>query len=156
PARPRQARRNHLARCGGPRRALVSARDADRSHRYLDPLATGVLVLCLGSATRLTEYVQRMSKTYRAGIRLGARSDSDDADGAVTPVLGAVPPDDEAIMQSVASFTGTIEQVPPAFSAAKVAGRRAYDLARGGKDVVLRPRSVQIYRIEVLSYSWPD
>src|SRR2546423_122115 len=63
----------------------------------LDPLATGVLVLCLGSATRLAEYVQRMGKTYRTGILLGARSDTDDADGTVTPVAGARAPDAEAV-----------------------------------------------------------
>src|SRR4051812_29000657 len=63
----------------------------------LDPLATGVLVLALGSATRLTEYVQDMGKTYRAGVRLGARSDTDDADGTVEPVAGAVPPDRAAL-----------------------------------------------------------
>src|ERR1043166_4112718 len=59
----------------------------------LDPLATGVLVLCVGPATRLTEYVQRMGKTYRTVLRLGAKSDTDDADGTVTPVSGAVAPD---------------------------------------------------------------
>jgi tRNA pseudouridine55 synthase len=121
----------------------------------LDPLATGVLVLCLGSATRLTEYVQRMSKTYRAGVRLGARSDTDDADGTVTPVAGAVPPAPEALARAAAGFVGTLEQVPPAYSAAKVTGRRAYDLARGGEEVELRPRPVQIYRIDVLAYAWP-
>jgi tRNA pseudouridine55 synthase len=122
----------------------------------LDPLATGVLALCLGSATRLTEYVQRMSKTYRAGVRLGARSDTDDADGTITTVSTAVPPDLEAITRRAAEFIGTIAQVPPAYSAAKVTGRRAYDLARGGEEVTLRPRPVQIYRIDVLSYAWPD
>jgi tRNA pseudouridine55 synthase len=122
----------------------------------LDPLATGVLVLCLGNATRLTEYVQRMSKTYRAGVRLGARSDTDDADGTVTPVPGAVPVGAEAVARGVAAFVGTIEQVPPAFSAAKVTGRRAYDLARGGAEVCLEPRPVQVYRIDILSCAWPD
>ena len=103
----------------------------------LDPLATGVLVLCLGAATRLAEYVQRMSKTYRAGVRLGARSDTDDADGAVTAVDGAAP-DAAALAAALAGFVGAIDQTPPAFSAAKVAGRRAYDLARQGQEVDLR------------------
>jgi tRNA pseudouridine55 synthase len=149
--------------------AGITSRDAvDRALRWfprgtrmghtgtLDPLATGVLVVCLGSATRLTEYVQRMSKTYRAAIRLGARSDTDDADGTVTPLPQAVPPDRESMLRRAAEFVGTIEQVPPAYSAAKVTGRRAYDLARGGEAVTLRPRPVRIYRIDVLSYAWPD
>src|SRR5436190_21536195 len=82
----------------------------------LDPLATGVLVLCLGTATRLTEYVQRMGKTYRTGLLLGARSDTDDADGTITPVEGAVPPEPIRVASCVAGFVETIEQVPPAYS----------------------------------------
>jgi tRNA pseudouridine55 synthase len=121
----------------------------------LDPLATGVLVLCLGAATRLAEYVQRMGKTYRTGLLLGARSDTDDADGAVTPVAGAVAPGEAALRECLASFVGIIEQVPPAYSAAKVTGRRAYDLARQGQDVSLQARPVQIYGIDVLRYAWP-
>src|SRR5436190_3312606 len=70
----------------------------------LDPLATGVLVLCLGSATRLAEYVQRMGKTYRTTLRLGARSDTDDADGTVTPVEGAAAPDREEVAARLAEF----------------------------------------------------
>src|SRR6184192_1951252 len=93
----------------------------------LDPLATGVLVLCAGSATRLTEYVQQMAKTYRTTVRLGARSDTDDADGTVTPAAGARPLARGEMEQAVATFIGEIEQVPPAFSAAKVTGKRAYD-----------------------------
>jgi tRNA pseudouridine55 synthase len=121
----------------------------------LDPLATGVLVLCLGGATRLTEYVQRMAKTYRAGVRLGARSDTDDADGTVTPVAGAVAPDAGAVARCAAGFVGTVAQVPPAYSAAKVTGRRAYDLARGGEEVTLGARPVDIYAIDIIAYAWP-
>ena len=121
----------------------------------LDPLATGVLVLCLGSATRLAEYVQDMGKTYRAGVRLGARSDTDDADGAVMPVAGAAAPDRAALEAALRGFLGEIEQVPPAFSAAKVAGRRAYDLARRGQDVALEARRVRVHGIDVLAYDYP-
>ncbi len=120
----------------------------------LDPLATGVLVLCLGVATRLAEYVQRMGKTYRAGLRLGARSDTDDADGTVTAV-DATAPDAAALATTLAGFVGVIDQTPPAFSAAKVAGRRAYALARQGLDVDLRPRTVHVYGIDVLKYEYP-
>ena len=121
----------------------------------LDPLATGVLVLCLGAATRLTEYVQRMGKTYRAGVRLGARSDTDDADGVVTAVESAAP-DAATVTACLAGFVGEIDQTPPAYSAAKVAGRRAYDLARQGQDVDLRPRRVHVYGIDVLRYDYPQ
>src|SRR5947209_7070555 len=121
----------------------------------LDPLATGVLVLCLGAATRLTEYVQRMAKTYRSTFLLGARSDTDDADGTITPVAGATPPGGGAVVEALASFVGTIEQVPPAFSAAKVTGRRAYDLARAGQNVDLAPRPVTIYGIDLLACAYP-
>jgi tRNA pseudouridine55 synthase len=121
----------------------------------LDPLATGVLVLCIGMATRLTEYVQRMGKTYRTVILLGARSDTDDADGFIQPVLEALVPDPSRVTQSVVEFVGDIEQLPPAFSAAKVAGRRAYDLARQGDDVRLSSRRVRVHGIDVLSYAYP-
>jgi tRNA pseudouridine55 synthase len=121
----------------------------------LDPLATGVLVLCLGNATRLAEYVQLMSKTYLTRVLLGACSDTDDADGVITPVAGAVAPDAARMAACAAEFIGEIQQVPPAYSAAKVAGRRAYDLARSGEEVALRPRPVRIYRIDVLDYAYP-
>jgi tRNA pseudouridine55 synthase len=121
----------------------------------LDPLATGVLVLCLGAATRLAEYLQGMTKTYRAGILLGSRSDTDDVDGTITPVENVMPPDRAAVEACLSGFLGVIEQTPPAFSAAKVAGRRAYDLARRGKDVDLQPRRVHIDQIDVLAYDYP-
>jgi tRNA pseudouridine55 synthase len=121
----------------------------------LDPLATGVLVLCVGAATRLTEYVQDMAKTYRTRVRLGARSDTDDADGTVTPVAVGRPPEQAEVEQALAAFVGDIDQVPPAYSAAKVTGRRAYDLARQGEEVTLRPRRVCVYGIDLLAYEYP-
>jgi tRNA pseudouridine55 synthase len=120
----------------------------------LDPLATGVLALCVGVATRLTEYVQRMDKTYRAGLRLGARSDTDDADGTIEPVAGPIP-DSATVAARLGEMIGEIDQVPPTYSAAKVSGRRAYDLARQGREVDLQPRRVRIYGIDVLSYEYP-
>jgi tRNA pseudouridine55 synthase len=121
----------------------------------LDPLATGVLVLCVGMATRLTEYVQAMAKTYRAGVLLGARSDTDDAEGKLTPVAVEQPPDRAIVEKIVAEFIGELPQVPPAYSAAKVTGRRAYDLARHGEAVSLGARSVRIDAIHVLAYTYP-
>jgi tRNA pseudouridine55 synthase len=121
----------------------------------LDPLATGVLVLCVGNATRLAEYVQRMPKTYSAGIVLGGRSDTDDADGTIR----ATPPDSvptpEQVRAALQLFEGTISQVPPAYSAAKVTGQRAYALARRGAEVNLAARSVTIHALELLQYAFP-
>jgi tRNA pseudouridine55 synthase len=121
----------------------------------LDPLATGVLVLCIGKATRLAEYVQRMSKVYYAGIVLGATSDTDDAVGQITPTLVSNLPTRDEVMQALAGFIGTVEQVPPAYSAAKVTGRRAYDLARRGNEFVLAPRLVTIHAMDVVTFVYP-
>ncbi|MGE3803644.1 MAG: tRNA pseudouridine(55) synthase TruB [Gemmataceae bacterium] len=121
----------------------------------LDPLATGVLVLCVGHATRLAEYVQAMPKTYRACFCLGATSDSDDADGTITPVAAALVPSLEQLQAALQGFLGEIEQTPPAYSAAKVGGRRAYALAREGAEVDLEPRRVHVYQIDIRSYTYP-
>jgi tRNA pseudouridine55 synthase len=121
----------------------------------LDPLATGVLVLCVGAATRLGEYVQDMTKLYRARLLLGARSDTDDADGVHTVVAVERPPTQDDVLAALPCFLGNIAQVPPAYSAAKVTGRRAYALARQGEDVSLRPRTVLVKRIDVLEYAYP-
>lgn len=122
----------------------------------LDPLATGVLVVVVGQATRLTEYVQRMGKSYRTRLTLGARSDTDDADGTVTPVPGAMVPEPAPVAAVLNEFEGVIEQVPPAYSAAKVEGRRAHALARRGETVRLVARPVRIDRISVDRYEYPD
>ncbi len=121
----------------------------------LDPLATGVLVLCLGNATRLTEYVQRMRKTYRTRLLLGARSDTDDADGTIVSVENAQLPALDAIKAALPPFLGSIAQTPPAYSAVKVDGRRAYDLARQGEELELSAKTVQVYGIDVLGYEPP-
>ena len=121
----------------------------------LDPIATGVLVVCLGKATRLAEFVQRLEKTYRAGLRLGAQSDTDDAEGVIQSCPVERPPVRDEIERSLQGFLGEIEQVPPAFSAAKVSGQRAYALARRGQQVSLEPRRVRIHAIDVLRYEYP-
>lgn len=122
----------------------------------LDPLATGVLVLCIGRATRLAEYVQRMGKTYESTFRLGVRSDTDDADGVVTLVEGVRLPPLEEVRSALGGFIGTIEQVPPAYSAVKVTGQRAHDLARRGEEPALTPRTVRIDRIDIRRYEPPE
>lgn len=121
----------------------------------LDPLATGVLVLCLGRATRLAEYVQDMDKCYQATIVLGARSNTDDADGAIIPTLGALPADEAQIRQHLDKMVGWIEQSPPDYSAVKVAGKRAHLLARKGRSLSLPTRHVRVDRISILSFAWP-
>lgn len=121
----------------------------------LDPLASGVLVVCVGAATRLIEYVQRMPKTYRAVVRLGARSDTDDAEGNIVPVAGGRLPSELEVRDALAMQVGTIEQRPPEYSAIKVGGRRSYKLARAGEAIELAARPVTIHAIEVLAYSWP-
>lgn len=121
----------------------------------LDPLATGVLVVCVGAATRLADYVQAMGKSYASRFRLGATSDTDDADGTVTEVPHAVVPTRAAVDAALGRFVGVIEQLPPSVSALKVDGRRAHDLARKGREVVLAPRPVRIDAVRVVGYEWP-
>jgi tRNA pseudouridine55 synthase len=122
----------------------------------LDPLATGVLVVALGAATRLIEHVQRMTKQYRALIRLGVTSETDDADGPVVECPVDPIPTEAEVRAALAGQVGTIAQVPPRFAALKVDGRRAYDLARRGDAPDLRPRPVRIDAIEVIRYAWPE
>jgi tRNA pseudouridine55 synthase len=121
----------------------------------LDPLATGVLVVCAGAATRLAEYVQRMEKVYQAGIRLGMVSTTDDGEGQLTPVPGASHRDRDQVKETLRAFLGTIEQVPPDHSAAKSTGRRAYALARRGKQVTLAARPVSIHAVDIQEYHYP-
>lgn len=122
----------------------------------LDPLATGVLVVCVGAATRLIEYVQRMPKRYRAKFRLGQSSPTEDIEGQIAYYPEAPRPSLEELHCAAARLTGEIMQRPPAFSALKVQGRRAYDLARAGRDVELQPRPVTIYRLDVAHYDYPE
>jgi tRNA pseudouridine55 synthase len=96
-----------------------------------------------------------MTKVYRAGLLLGARSDTDDADGVQTVCAVERPPTRADVLAAVPAFLGEIDQIPPAYSAAKVTGRRAYDLARQGEEVSLRPRKVRVKRIDVLHFDYP-
>jgi tRNA pseudouridine55 synthase len=114
-----------------------------------------VLVVCVGAATRLADFVQAMGKSYASRFRLGATSTTDDADGAITANPNATPPTREQIDAALASFIGIIEQFPPAFSALKLDGHRAHDLARQGKDVPLAARQIHVEAICVLGFDWP-
>jgi tRNA pseudouridine55 synthase len=122
----------------------------------LDPLATGLLVLCIGHATRLAEYVQQMGKTYRSTIMLGGRSDTDDADGNITPSTGVSPIDETRVRAALTAFIGPIEQTPPVYSAVKIDGKRAHELARRGREFEIAPRIVHINAIEIIGYAWPE
>ena len=122
----------------------------------LDPLATGVLVVCVGPATRLVEYIQRMPKSYRGRFLLGQQSPTDDIEGEVTQICNPPVPSQRAMEQEVARWIGTIKQRPPIFSALKVKGRRSYDLARTGRAVRLSLREVTIHAMRVVEYVYPE
>jgi tRNA pseudouridine55 synthase len=146
---------------------LSSARVVDRAKRLLprgtkighagtlDPFATGVLLLLVGKGTKLCEQLMGQPKQYETTVKLGATTETLDPESEEIPVPPAAIPTPEAVQSAVAAMTGTVMQRPPAFSAMKVGGRRAYDLARQGKTVDLPPRPVQIYRMELLAYTWP-
>ena len=122
----------------------------------LDPLASGVLVLCLGTATRLVEYVQRMPKTYHATFLLGRYSDTEDIEGHITVLPDPPIPTLEQAEAVLANFQGTILQQPPVYSALKIRGRRACDLARQGKPVELETRSITIEELKIHNYNYPQ
>jgi tRNA pseudouridine55 synthase len=119
----------------------------------LDPFASGVLPVFLGHATRVVEYHLGDRKAYRATVCFGASSTTDDLEGELTPAEGSAP-DRETVEAALPGLTGTISQRPPAYSAVKVAGRRAYAMARAGEAVELAERSVRIHSLDVVS--WDD
>jgi len=127
----------------------------------LDPFATGVLLLLIGTATKQCERLMGAAKQYNAIVKLGATTATLDPETPEEPWPGQdapatirpVSPDE--VRAILPRFVGAIRQRPPAFSAMKVGGRRAYDLARRGHDVELEPRTVRVYGIELLDYDWP-
>ena len=121
----------------------------------LDPLATGVLVLALGAATRLVQFIDNSDKTYRATLRLGETTTTYDADGEIVE-RRPVTVDRAAVEAALPDFCGAIEQVPPMYSAIKVKGQKLYKLARQGKEIERAPRPVMIYRLDVLDWALPD
>lgn len=120
----------------------------------LDPAATGLLIVLIGKATKRQDTFMKLDKTYEVELKLGEVSTTADSEGEIT-VVSAIQPPQEDVALALDSFVGEIQQIPPAFSAIKVDGQRAYKLARAGKDVTLEPRDVTIYRIEEVSYSYP-
>jgi tRNA pseudouridine55 synthase len=121
----------------------------------LDPLATGLLVICLGAATRLSDYLRDKDKRYRARVRLGQSTNTYDAGGEITSE-SAVIPDRSAVEEALVKFRGSIQQRPPAFSAVKRGGQKAYELARAGRPVELEARPVEIYALELLEWQPPE
>lgn len=122
----------------------------------LDPAAGGVLVLCLGQATKLTELIMDQPKVYRARARLDVTSESFDSDRPLVEVPVASPPDRAAVETALASFEGDIWQVPPAVSAVKVGGQPAYKLQRAGQVPELKARHARIYWVHLHEYAWPE
>lgn len=121
----------------------------------LDPLATGILPIALGEATKTIAYIQDHIKTYTFTVTWGEQRSTDDAEGeviATSPVI----PTEQAILAALLHFTGDILQTPPQFSAIKVDGERAYDIARSGEDVILKERPVYIENLELLSQNGPE
>jgi tRNA pseudouridine55 synthase len=129
-------------------RRLFGARKAGHGGT-LDPLASGVLPIALGEATKTVPFVMDGRKEYRFTLCFGQARSTEDAEGEVT-AASDLRPTDEAIRRALAAFVGDIEQVPPAFSALKIEGKRAYDLARAGESVDLKPRRVVIERLALL------
>lgn len=122
----------------------------------LDPRASGVLVVLVGPAVRLSEYVSASDKRYQATISLGTSTDTYDSEGSITrssPFDGVTEDDFNDILQQ---FVGEIEQVPPSYSAVKVKGKKAYEMARKGEDVELDARKIQVYSLEVLEWAPPE
>jgi len=148
--------------------ADITSRDAvDRVKRWvkpakighagtLDPLATGVLLIAVGSATRLVAHLQQLPKTYRAAFRLGETSDSDDVTGAIISRQDASAISREQVLAALNACVGTILQTPPQVSAVHVAGRRAYALARQGVEFELQPRPVDVYSMQLLDWAPPE
>jgi len=122
----------------------------------LDPMATGVLVVCVGTATRLIPQIQLQHKEYRARFILGRRSDTDDVTGEVVEVPVTDPVTQEQVETLLPRFVGRIEQVPPQFSAVHVEGRRAYKLARQGQAVEIAPKTVEVCRLTLTRFEYPE
>jgi tRNA pseudouridine55 synthase len=122
----------------------------------LDPRASGVLVVLIGPAVRLSEYVSASDKRYQATIRLGSSTDTFDAEGRITASSSVEDVTEEQFEEVLEQFVGEIEQIPPPYSAIKVQGRKAYEMAREGEEVNLEPRKIQVYSLELLEWAPPE
>ena len=121
----------------------------------LDPFATGLLVILLGDATSRSDEFLKLDKVYEATIQVGKNSTTGDLEGEMTKVSDYQPTEAE-VQASLEQFTGEITQIPPAYSAIKINGQRAYKLAREGKEVEIPSRNITIHSIELVDYSYPE
>lgn len=121
----------------------------------LDPLATGVLVIAFGRATKAIDLLMATEKRYETDVDLSAFTSTDDREGDRREIAVAIPPSREAVEAALLTFRGPIQQRPPAFSAVHVAGKRAYQLARNDAPPELPPREVMVHEIALLDYAWP-
>ena len=122
----------------------------------LDPFATGLLILLANKATKLSNQFLKLDKWYEATIWLGKTSTTGDPEGEITDQHVEVIPTAEEVKTVVSEFVGKITQTVPVFSAVKINGQRAYQLARRGEDVVMPTRQIEIYSLEILSYNYPE
>ena len=122
----------------------------------LDPRASGVLVILVGPAVRLSEYVSASDKRYQAIIRMGSTTDTFDADGRFTRAEQPINVTEKQFEEALMTFIGEIEQTPPPYSAVKVQGRKAYEMARQGEPVDLAPRKITVHHLEVLEWAPPE
>lgn len=142
-------------------RALQRARQLYRASKAghtgsLDPLATGMLPLCFGAATRVSGYLLSAGKTYLVTGRFGIATDTGDADGGICERRDGPPIEEAALISVLEQFLGSIEQIPPMYSALKQGGRPLYRLARKGIDVDREPREITVHSLSLQQYRWPD
>ncbi len=122
----------------------------------LDPFATGLLVLLVGKDyTRRAAELSKLDKTYEVTMKLGETSTTGDPEGEISAVSAKIPTKAE-VQAALAGFEGEIQQVPPAYSAIKIDGRRAYQLARAGQEVVIQPRKIKINSLKLTAYDYPE
>lgn len=152
-----------VAKLRGMRRAAFKAQGINPTKRQLrvghagtlDPFATGLLIILLGDATKRSNEFLKQDKTYEATITLGATSNTGDTEGELTRISDDQPTD-AAVEAAISTFTGVITQTPPAYSAIKINGQRAYKLARKGQEVEMPSRQVTIHSLEMVEYSYPE
>lgn len=123
----------------------------------LDPMASGVMICAIGQATKLIEYLVKANKTYIAEITFGATSDTYDAKGIITQSPQTLPAISQSTIEQLINqhFSGTINQIPPKYSALKINGQRAYKLARQGEEFQMKQREVTIHQTNILQFQWP-
>jgi len=122
----------------------------------LDPFATGLLIVGVGrESTKQLDTFLKLDKSYHTTFHLGATADTDDCTGVITPTANAVPPSNVDLEQALAKLRGPLSQIPPMYSAKKIAGKKLYELARQGVTITRAPAAVTVYKLELLNYNWP-